>query len=93
MVFSPVHPLVESDPAERTPAREETSPAEAVAWLEDPQPPPPPESIQQYMVRQLAEAIGWRPERMQEAITELMEYDPEKRRKARGVPADPVGGV
>ena len=87
-----MHPLLESDPAQRTAAREETPAAEAVAWLEDPQPPPPPEALHDLIAREIAEAIGWPLEHVQEAITELHEYDPEKR-KAHGVPADLVGGV
>ena len=87
-----MHPLADSDPADRTPAREENPAAEALAWLEDPQPPPPKEELHDHIARQIAEAIGWPLAHVQEAITELHEYDPEKR-KAHGVPADLVGGV
>ena len=37
MVFFPVHPLAESDPDERTEARQQTPAREALAWLEDPE--------------------------------------------------------
>jgi len=92
VVFSHVHPLVESDPAQRTPARQETPAAEAVAWLEDPQ-PISKEELHDYIAREIAEAIGWPLSHVQEAITEAHELDPQKRRKAYGVPADLVGGV
>lgn len=88
-----MHPLLDSHPAQRTPARQDTSPAEAIAWLEDPQPPPPPLSREEQHTHALAEAIGWPVEHLQEAIAELTTYDPQKRRKDHGVPADLVGGV
>ena len=79
MVFFPVHPLAESDPDERTETRQQTPAREALAWLEDPQPPPPPETLHEQIAREIAEAIGWPLELTQEAITELHTYDPEKR--------------
>jgi hypothetical protein len=36
VVFSLLHPLAESDPAERPDAREETPAAEAADWLQNP---------------------------------------------------------
>jgi hypothetical protein len=74
VVFSSVHPLVESDPAERTPARQDTPAAEAVAWLEDPQPPPPPLELHQRIAREIAEALGWPLENVEEALTQLDTY-------------------
>lgn len=74
VVFSRVHPLADSDPAERTPARTETPAAEALAWLEDPQPPPPPETLHQQIAREIADAIGWPVEKMRQAIAELNTY-------------------
>jgi hypothetical protein len=79
-------PLAESDPAQRTPARRETPAAEAAAWLADPQPPPPPETLHEQIAREIAEAIGWPLEQTQEAITELHEHDPEKRKCAESRP-------
>ena len=74
------HPLVDSHPAERTPARQDTSPAEAILWLQDPQPPAPALELHDEIAREIAEAIGWPLEHVQEAVTELNEYDPEKRK-------------
>jgi hypothetical protein len=78
VVFSRVHPLVESDPAQRTQSRQDTPAAEAVAWLEDPQPIPKAE-LRDQIARQIAEALGWPLTHVQEAITEAHEQDPEKR--------------
>ena len=78
MVFSRVHPLVESDSAQRTSAREETPATEAVAWLADPQ-PIPKEELREALAREIAQAIGWPVAHVQEAVTELHEPDPEKR--------------
>ena len=79
-----MHPLLESTPAQRTPAREETPAAEAVAWLEDPQPPPPQLTSQQAAIAEvwqgIADAIGWPLSLVKEGIAELNEYDPEKRK-------------
>jgi hypothetical protein len=91
VVLSRVHPLLEFDPAERTPARQETTAAEAVAWLKDPPPLPPPEALHDYIACEIAEAIGWPLEHVQEAITELHEPGLEEE-KGHGVPADLVGG-
>jgi hypothetical protein len=75
-----VHPLIESHPSERPEARQQTPTAEAIAWLDDPQPPPPPIDKQESVLRDIADAIGWSLEDMQKASAELCEYDPEKRR-------------
>jgi hypothetical protein len=80
VVFLSVHPLIESDPSERTPARQQTPTAEAIAWLEDPQPPPSPISLRESIAREFADAMGWPVENVKEALTELTEYDPEKRK-------------
>ena len=70
-----MHPLLDSDPAQRTPARDETPAAEAIAWLTDPQTAPPPMDKQEWVLRELAEAIGMPFEHMQEAVQELHETD------------------
>ncbi|WP_162601514.1 hypothetical protein [Occallatibacter savannae] len=75
-----MHPLLDSDPAQRTPAREETPAAEALAWLEDPQPPAPTLDRQQSVLREIAEASGMPLAHLQEAVAELDEYNPEKRK-------------
>jgi len=78
-----VHPLLESDPPKRTPASNPTPTGEVLAWLEDPQPPPPPISTQQALLREFAEVLGWPLEDVQEAVTEIHEYDPAKREERR----------
>jgi len=40
-------------------------------------------SVQEQFLRELAEAIGWPLDDVQEAVTELHEYDPEKREERR----------
>jgi hypothetical protein len=74
-----VHPLVESDPAQRTQSRQDTPAAEAIAWLEDPQ-PLTKEELHDTIAREIAQAIGWPLAHVQEATTELQELDPEERR-------------
>ena len=74
-----MHPLLESDPAQRTQSRQDTPAAEAVAWLEDPQ-PLTKEELHDYIAREIAQAIGWPVAHVQEATAELHEPDPEKRK-------------
>jgi hypothetical protein len=78
MVFFPVHPLADSDPAERTEARRNTPAAAAFAWLADPQPPPPPLELHQQIAREIADALGWPLEDTAAAITELHTYPNEE---------------
>ena len=76
MVFFRVHPLAESDPAERPGAKEDTPAREALAWLEDPQPPPPPETLHQQIAREIAEAIGWSIDKVALGIAEIHDLGP-----------------
>lgn len=58
MAFSFVHPLADSDPAERTQARQDTPTAEALEWLAKPNAPPPTQApILRRMARGTA-AVG-----------------------------------
>ena len=43
VVFFPVHPLADSDPAERTQARQDTPTADVLDFLANPDAPPPPD--------------------------------------------------
>ena len=58
MVFSSLHPLAESDPDERTPAREQTPAAEAAAWLENPERQDQPSPNMRW-IEMLAQAPQW----------------------------------
>jgi len=73
-----VEPLAEVDPEHRKSARAETSAAAVAAWLADPQSPPPPLQLHEYIAREIAQAIGWPIELMRQAITALHSYPGEK---------------
>jgi hypothetical protein len=86
VVFSLLHPLAESDPAERPDAPPETPAAEAAEWLTDPQPPPPPQSLHEQIAREIDKAIGWPLEKMQAAIAELDTYPGDENQATPTVP-------
>jgi len=75
-----LHSLIESDSAELTPAREETSPAEAVAWLEDPHSRPTAGVYSAVHGAPTRRAIGWRPARMQEPSTNSWNTTPKNQK-------------
>jgi hypothetical protein len=76
VAFFRVHPLAESNPTNRTEARQHTPAREALAWLEDPQPPPPPATLKQQIARDIAEAIGWPVADVEEALIALHDIGP-----------------